>query len=155
MIGRSISSIFSIQIRQMLEIRRATLFSVAGLNSRNGEETMMILPELEMEAQDLMNLKRIKSCIGGFSDCAVTGEWYERQDGTRFWQVIVDSALVNLHCLVFNKAFYCRLAGISFPELRPCICEDLTEIDPDVKQGVLATIRSWESEEAGVIRVGD
>src|ERR1035441_6795619 len=123
---------------------------------------MMILPELNMDVQELMKLKRIKSCIGGFSDTAVTGEWYERQDGTRFWQIGVSadnylsvSEGVSLHCLVFGKAFYCRLKGISFPERRPCICEDLTEIDLAVKQGVLATILNWESEEAGVIRVGD
>jgi hypothetical protein len=106
----------------------------------------MILPELEMNAQDLMNLKRIKSSIGGCGDSAVTGEWYERPDGTRFWQVNVCSGRVNLHCLVFSKAFYSRLAGISFPELRPCLSEDLTEIDPEVKQGVLAEICKWENE---------
>ena len=106
---------------------------------------MMILPELNMDVQELMKLKRIKSCIGGFSDTAVTGEWYERQDGTRFWQIIVADARGTLHCLVFGKEFYCRFACRSLSEQRPYLSKDLTEIDPAVKQGVLAQIDKWTS----------
>jgi len=90
-------------------------------------------------------LKFLTHRYGGFEDCAVVGDWFERQDGTRFWQITVESARGSLHCLVFSKAFVSRLAGISFPELRSCIGEDLTEIDPAVKQGVLAQIDKWTS----------
>ena len=91
---------------------------------------------------------------GGFDDCAVDGDWFEGQDGTRFWQLTIVSAdnyrpiaeRINLHCLVSGNEFQCFNAGITFPELEVAICKDITDIDPEARKGVLDTISAWERE---------
>jgi hypothetical protein len=98
--------------------------------------------------------KNLAHRYGGFADCAVVGDWYERQDGTRFWQMTVVSAdnyrsgpeRINLHCLVSDHDFQCFNVGITFPDLEVAICEGPVDIDPLVRKGVLDTIGTWEGE---------
>jgi hypothetical protein len=91
---------------------------------------------------------------GGFNDCAVSGDWFEQQDGTRFWQITIVSAdnyrsvadRINLHCLVSGDVFQCKEASITFPGLEAVIGETITDIDPEVLKGVLDTIGAWGDE---------
>jgi hypothetical protein len=89
---------------------------------------------------------------GGFDDCAVSGERYEGQNGTRFWQITIVSAdnfrpvskRVNAQCLVFGEDFHCT--SIETPTPLDIRRGKATEIDDEVKQGVLSVIRRWENE---------
>lgn len=82
---------------------------------------------------------------GGFENCAVSGEWYECPSGDRFWQVTIVSEAVNAHCFISGDEFRCAEAGISFPDFK-AVTGEATDLTSEIKQGVLAVIRRWESE---------
>jgi hypothetical protein len=102
----------------------------------------------------MTDAKLIMHRDGGFDDCAISGNWYTEQDGNRFWDVTIVSAVnyrkeskrVNVRCLVSGENFYCANVERPYPfyEVQKGKAVD---IDPDVRQGVLTTIRKWENDE--------
>jgi hypothetical protein len=120
--------------------------------------------EMNKYLQELANARPITPLRNGrFDDCVVSGQRYEDQDGSRFWNLTVVSAdnyravpeRVNLNCFVFGNEFHCRASGINvLNDFRHAICRDAAEIDPVVKRAVLTTIRKWEGEEACAAKTG-
>lgn len=90
---------------------------------------------------------------GGFDDCAVSGQQFEDQKGTKFWKITIVSAdnfrpvakRVNVQCVVSGEEFRCVKVETAIPsfEVRPV---ETTDINEDIKQGALGVIRKWESE---------
>jgi hypothetical protein len=93
----------------------------------------------------------------GFGDCVLDGTLWEHSDGRKIWSIIVASPTsgrpdvenVDLACCVSGDEFRCAHVGITIPELEVVTGEPLTDIDPAIKEAVVAAIQKWESEEAG------
>ena len=116
---------------------------------------MKIEDETVMHADGLLNARKIKHRAGGFDDCAIDGNWYEGQDGTRFWRITIVSAdnyrslseRINVHCLVSGGDFKCLEAGITVPGFE-CFTNGPADVDPTVRKKALAEISKWENEAA-------
>jgi hypothetical protein len=105
----------------------------------------------------ILNATKIAHRSGGFDDCAIDGDLYEGGDGSRFWRLTVISAVnkrppskrVNLHCFVCGGTLRCAQAGVHLPDGEPRLGEEVSNIDAEVRRGILDATHKWETDAIG------